>query len=274
MSIGDITAQGSPAISDIQSLINGSASAILRPKGAKGIAGFVFDYSTGDAVDLESDTTDHYTENGSFVNDHIVNKPIKITLNGLIGELVYRKPQGLLGALATLGGGLATVAAYGGNYTPQFFQKIQGIVGKTQAAVNSVNRYLNQAQSALKAINSLFGAQQTAQEIAFNSLWSLWKAKMIFGVDTPWAYFPSMTISNIGFRQDGDSISYSSIVVTMKEFRGASTKLTTFAGDSPDINGIQTSEPVAQGNAGSNDTSLLQLTNSNGLTGQITGGAK
>jgi hypothetical protein len=272
MSIGDVTGAVGQPLADISSLLDGAAVAVLKPLGAQGVAGFVFDIPTGESVDLESEVTDHYTEDNMFVNDHIVNKPVKIQLSGLVGELVYRKPQGILGTLALVGGGLASVAAFAGNYTPQFLQKAQGIIGKTQAVANQINQYLNQAQNALKAINSAFGAQQTAQQAAFNSLYALWRQKTIFSVTTPWYYFPQMGIVNINFRQDADSNDYSTVTFTLKEFRFAETKLSVFPGDSPDINGIQTSAPVTQGNAGTNDTAALDLVKKNGLLGLVTGG--
>lgn len=273
MSSGNLLEQSAQVVSDFKTLLNGAAVTVLQPKGAQGLAGWVFDIPTGETVDLESDITDHYTEDNSFVNDHIVNKPIRIMMSGLIGELVYRVPSGWLGSLRQISGRLAQLSALGGNYTPGFVQTAQGILGKAQAAANLINQYLNQAQNAARAIASLFGPQMTAQQKAFNQLSALWKAKTIFTVTTPWAYHPSMAIASMGFRQDQDSNDYSTITITLKEWRSASTKLTTYkGGDLTNPTGIQKTDSTAQGPAGtSNTTTLYDLNNSGALKGKLAG---
>jgi hypothetical protein len=256
MSAGNIPTSITQPVTDFQKFLNGASQYVIAPRGAKGVAGWVFDIPTGESEDFEADVTDHYTENGSFINDNIVNKPIRVSLSGLIGELVYRKPAGALGALTQVAGRLSQVAALGGNYSPGFVQKTQGILGQAQAAGNSINRYLDTAQNMVKSVSSLFGPQQTAQQKAYNDLTALWKAKTIFSITTPWAYHDSMTVATMGFRQDQDSDDYSTIVITFKEYRAAETKLSTFKGGDTNLNAIQTSQPITQGTVGSDQTFL------------------
>src|SRR5690606_31140592 len=56
---------------------------------------FMFDYEESNELLLESETTDHYTESGSVLNDNITNKPEIISLTGYIGELSTRLKGGL-----------------------------------------------------------------------------------------------------------------------------------------------------------------------------------
>ena len=273
MSIGNVVQQTGKIVTDFQTLLNGAAVTVLQPKGAKGIAGWVFDIPTGESVDLESDVTDHYTENNSFVNDHIVNKPERVMLSGLIGELVYRLPNGVLGALRNVSGRLAQLSALGGNYTPGFIQTAQGLVSKAQSTANTINRYINTAQNTAKAVTSLFGPQQTKQQKAYNQLHTLWAQKTIFTVTTPWAYHPAMVITAVGFKQDQNQNDYSEITVTLKEFRFAETKLTTFdGGDLSNPTAIQKTESTPQGPAGqSNTTTLFDLNQAGKLKGKLSG---
>ena len=66
---------------------------ILKPLGAKGIAGFVFDIEREHRIELKSEITDHYIEDNSTIQDHISKAPVLITLTGYVGE-IYNAPQG------------------------------------------------------------------------------------------------------------------------------------------------------------------------------------
>lgn len=273
MSTGNLATGAIQAVSDFKTILNGASTMVLQPKGTQGLAGWVFDIPTGETVDFESDITDHYTEDNSFVNDHIVNKPIRISMSGLIGELVYRVPGGVQGVLRQISGRLAQLSALGGNYTPGFVQASQNILAKAQAAANLINQYLDQAQNVAKVISSPFGPPMTAQQKAYSQLSALWKAKTIFTVTTPWAYHQAMAISSMGFRQDADSNDYSTITITLKEWRAAETKLTTYkGGDLSNLTGIQKTGSTPQGPAGtSNTTTLFDLSQSGALKGKLAG---
>lgn len=269
-------------IKSVQNVLNGSVQAVVRPNKTNDpstvdptATGFIFDIPTGEKEELESDTTDHYTESGSFLNDHIVNKPIRITLNGLVGELVYRLPAGWLGTLRQVSGRLAGLAALEGNYTPGFVQKVQGILGNAQAAANLLNQYLQTAQSIAGIASSFYGPHKiTSQKNAYNVLYGLWIKKTIFTISTPWADHPAMVIENMGFTQDQDSNDYSTIIIKFKEFRFAATKFTKFNGSdvSTDVTSVQNSAAAPQGPAGtSNTTTLYDLNQSGALKGKLTG---
>ena len=274
--------------SDISTLLNGSTRAIVRPNSRINPMvidperpGWVFDIPTGENVDLESDTTDHYTEDNSFVNDHIINKPIKITLTGLIGELVFRAPKdGFLGGLRKVSGRLGQLAALGGNYTPGFVQTVQGILGKSQAIANIANQALQQTQNVPGAVSSFYSSKIGLQKTAYNTLYGLWRNKTIFTITTPWSDHPTMVISTIGFKQDQDSNDYSTITISFKEFRFAATKLVILQGSdvAGDITGAQDVSATSQGPAGTNTTTLfdgvqsLSGGKSKSIIGAVSGG--
>ena len=275
-------------MSDISNLLNGSTRAVVRPNSRLNPLvvdpdrpGFVFDIPTGENADLESDTTDHYTESNTYVNDHIVNKPVKIMLSGLIGELVFRTPKdGFLGGLRQISGRLAGLSALGGNYTPGFVQTVQGLLGKAQAAANLANQALQATSSVSGVVSSFYGPKITKQREAYNILSGLWKNKTIFTVTTPWADHPSMVITSIGFKQDQDSSEYSTLTISFKELRIADTKLIILQGSdiSNDVTGAQSAAGTAQGPAGTNTTSLFDAAQSlkggksKSIIGAISGG--
>lgn len=230
MSISTIAQSTNAGISNVRDYLDTKVDSILKPKAADGISGFVFDVADSDDLTDESEVTDHWTEDNSFLNDHIVQKPIKITLSGFIGELTYQRPKGIEGALQELGNRLELVDAYLGDYTPGFVQQAQGIVSQAESVVSQVNQTLDRVQNIVSALDGET-AEPTAQEKAFRELFALKRAKEIVTVQTPWGYFDNMIITMISYSQDSETRSITSITVSLKEVRFAEVKTTSYETD-------------------------------------------
>lgn len=193
---------------------------LVKPKSAKGIGGFLFDYETETTVTVQAEVTEHYTEKNTFIMDHVAHKPARIVLRGLVGELVESPPQGVIGAIGILQGKLSTLPALFGKYTPGALKGIQQAVTKATDTVNKIDNYISRAQNIVGLfVGSTPGP--TRQQRAFIELYALWLTSQVVTVETPFKYFDSMVIESISFTQEEESKSYSDIVVTMKEVRFA-----------------------------------------------------
>jgi len=223
---------------------------ILAPKSSPGISGFIFDIPDTETLQLQSDITDHFTESNSFLNDHIVRKPIMITLTGFIGELVYRTPEGILGAIQTLDNRLETVEAYAGDLTPGGVQIAQRVIGQAQNAISAINQTIGK----VKNLVGLFDgedAADTLQAKAYQQLFALSKMGEIVTVQTPWSYFDSMAIKNISFTQNAESKEMTDISITLKEIRFAEIKTVNFDQNQfPPAVEVQEAPEENQGQAG------------------------
>jgi hypothetical protein len=199
---------------------------ILKPKGLKGINGFVFDLATEDSVQMSADITDHYTEDNMFVNDHVAIRPVRIIMKGFIGEVVYNtNPSGILGLFSTVQNALTTVPAYLGKYTPKGLQDIQKVLVKGTSLVNKVDNYISRA----KNIVGLFDASTKLnnQQKAYDTLKQLFVNRVICSVETPFEYFDEkMIIESIAFRQGENDKYRMDIWVTLKEIRVATVSVT------------------------------------------------
>ena len=76
-----------------------STKYILKPLGARGIGGFVFDIPDEAKVTLSADITDHWVEDNTTVNDQIAIKPDMIALSGFVGELPYIFPGNVINSV-------------------------------------------------------------------------------------------------------------------------------------------------------------------------------
>ena len=70
-----------------------AGTAVVNILSATGIAGFKFHVPETEQVQFENEITDHYIETGSAIQDHIAQRPITITLTGLVGDYFYSVNQ-------------------------------------------------------------------------------------------------------------------------------------------------------------------------------------
>lgn len=66
-----------------------AGTAIVNILSTTGIAGFKFHVPETEQIQFENEITDHYIETGSAIQDHIAQRPIIITLTGLVGDYFY-----------------------------------------------------------------------------------------------------------------------------------------------------------------------------------------
>lgn len=241
--------------------LDAKSTAVVSEAGQEGISGWVFDISGGESIELESDITDHFTENGSFIQDHIVNKPMRITLSGLIGELKYEAPKNgtIEGDLSALSNSLTAVPAYLGPLTPQASQKL---AVATSAAAYAAGQYeaIKKRVSNLKKYFDGKDATETLQQKAFAELKAMRDSKQIVTVQTPWGFYSNMAIVSISIRQDDKTNDYSDVSVSLKEMRFASVETTTFDSGAyqSDID-VQSAAPAETGEVQGMDTESSTL---------------
>jgi hypothetical protein len=238
--------EGAFSPADSASFLDNKSTALVAPKSTKGISGFVFDIPDTDELSLQSDITDHYTEDNSFLNDHIVRKPVMVTLAGFIGELVYT-PNEIDRAIQELTGRLSVVSGYLPDYTTGGQQIINGAAQRAVSAASQINQAISKTQN-LVSVFTGESQEETKQEKAFNTLYALWQSQEVMTVLTPWKFLESMVIERISFMQTGESEQISDITVTLKEIRTATVKTTDYENDiDPPRVDVQKAETEEQG---------------------------
>lgn len=269
MSFATIPQNTNRGISNVEQQVDDITSAILRPKTALGINGFLFDIPREENLDLRTDVTDHFTENNSFINDHIVNQPVTVTLNGYQGELIFEGLGGIAGGIQQLQNRLETVEAYAGESTPGAVQDAQRVLNQTQRAISTINQTVDRVQNVIGLLGGQQGQEQTRQERAYNELNGLRLARTPVTLQTPWAYFDSMIITSLRFVQTEETRDRSEISVSLKEFRTAEVQTVAFDEDLlPPRQQIQVTEQEDQGQIRGTDANtsiLLRLAQNAGL---------
>lgn len=92
MPVDVIPSDDSTSVFDVlRSLSQLERQAIVRPKNPPdGIAGFVFNVTQEEEINLRSVITDHFVEDNTAINDEIALSPEEFTLRGIVAELSIR----------------------------------------------------------------------------------------------------------------------------------------------------------------------------------------
>ncbi len=186
----------------------------------EGIAGFLFDIPQSEEVSLQAQITDHFTQENYAIQDHIAISPIKITLTGEIGNLVFSENRfsqfvnTVLDRLGPLG-----------VLSPQQSQS-------ARQALSEINRLQSAAQSAVTQFRNLSDAFSPnpagtdPQQRAYFKLQGMFNSRSIISVQTPWKTFPSMAIESLSFSQDEETKDKSTITAVFKEIRTVQVSFT------------------------------------------------
>jgi len=215
---------GSAAAASSTIAVGGSALSLIPAARAlfssedfpAGIAGFLFDLPINDNVTLAAQISDHWLETNVAVQDHIAIEPLKITLTGIVAELIYTKS-----AIET--------------YIQQVLDRLSPLGILTPAQSISAKKYLSEASRLKSAVSSAIGQLSDLAEVfsdtygknkqqkAFDTLSNFFENRAILTVETPWKTFKSMAIVSLSFEQAEDTKEMTTITASFKEMRFVET---------------------------------------------------
>jgi hypothetical protein len=217
--VNNAAGKGMTSMSEAQSFLNDNISNLVTPQEMKGINGWLFDVKKTEQIDNEADITDHYMEDNTVINDHVVRKPIRITLSGYIGELVARKSDISNAIPSYLSSSLSTISAYTGEYTSGTIQKMQEVISQSQSYANTVNQAIDKTKDIVKQFKSFPDPAETAIKAAYNSLYAFFLSEDLLTVQTPFGLEDNMKIEKLSMSVPEDSESYTDISITLKKMR-------------------------------------------------------
>lgn len=190
-----------------------------------GYAGFIFDITKDETVELDSDITDHYVENGIAVQDHIALAPERVTVSGLVGEyknVVENHPnalQKITRKLTTLQSYLPAISDAAQTAYDIYERGTEGFTsweGITDTASDIGNLWKDYRNINIPA---------NEQQRAFLYFEALRNSRVTFTIQTPFRYYTDMAIERIAIRQSGATRDESEFEVSFKKIRYVSTEI-------------------------------------------------
>lgn len=217
-----------------------AGNAIINFLSNTGIAGFKFHIPQTEIIRLENDITDHYVETNSPIQDHIAQKPITITLTGLVGDYFYSLNQ-IEDMLARVVPTLTLVK--------EFLPKISAAATFLKASkLNATTKLkslakFNKTQSPdstfkLSATQTIVASDFSAMDLfsLFQQLYKLksaqtrayiffeclWKSRGLISVETTWKKFDNMAVQKIDVKRDNNA-DITDISITLKQISTTTT---------------------------------------------------
>ena len=251
---------------DISSLVNSIVNQfIVKPTGgllSQGINGFVFDIIGDEDIDLNSDITDHYTEDNISVQDHIALRPPKFTLVGFVGELkdVFSLSfDNLSSTIASLN----LIGEYAQTFTTQAVQAYDALIGSATPSGTPLSQYPNIYQ-----LYNEISTSATKQQNAYYYFVNLWQNRVLCNVETPWTVWTNMAIENVRILQRDDNKYISEFSVTFKQIRMVSSASFSV----PTASNDQATQGVDSANTPEMSGRVDDMTTPTVLTGTYVGG--
>lgn len=223
----------------------GTLKAIARPASpVSGISGFLFGIPEEESVELTSDSTNHYLEDNTAIQDHIALNPEQITLKGSVYEMLIPSYSAMPAPL-----GKSNPLVPSSLYAPSTKTKgdEDAPIPTVQPSTTAYNRWKNAG-----------AIQNGAQKKAFDYFYQLWRGRMLFSVETPWGVFRDMHIINFNPTQSKESNEVTNITVTFKRLRFAGTSTET-SGQLFERSETQNQQLSKNSNAGGNPTQQTEV---------------
>jgi len=188
--------------------------AFVKPKNTNipvGIQGFLFSIPTGESITFQSQITDHWTQSNNTIQDHVALQPIKVTLSGIVSDVIWKKDPIAI-------------------YAEQTINRISNTPGLepgfAQASIDALYVYnesirlIAEAQKVINDTKTLFGAISTAttpQTEAYFILKSYWDTRTLCTIAMPWGSLDNMVIENLQFTQGEETKDWTEVSVTFKQ---------------------------------------------------------
>lgn len=219
-----------------------------------GIGGFTALVRVSEQYKLTAEVPNTPVEDGSFVNDHIILKPVVLSISGDVSD-VHLRASLAISALTSVQAEIGNVVA---QYAPE----------RTQAQLAQVNALANDVTDAIQRVDNLidtgsqvldlFGNQDTEtkglQEQFLDAMESLYNGKQAITIDMPFRSHKNMVITSLAIAYDNEidatsfSMEASQIRLAELQFTEVGTPSAGLGGQTDALvdSGTQEGAPVEQ----------------------------
>jgi len=189
-----------------------------------GIGGFIAGVRVSESITLTSDVPDNYVEDGSVINDHIINNPVTISIDGEVADVnekVLFVPEIALKAI---------------DKSAEILDSLS-IVKKTKQQLEKINEFAKPLGNAYKDVEDSFDQGQqlydyfsgqkakTIQDDFFDFLNQIYYSKQLITIEMPFRDYKNMRITSLTISKDNTTNQALKYKLSAKEVRFAETIL-------------------------------------------------
>lgn len=183
-----------------------------------GIGGFNLDVRLDSSINFTMVAPENYVEDGSVINDHIINDPITISISGEVAD-IHIKPEFDDFVLETLREKIQ-FKVINTVLTKQQQQKIQSVVDKVTGALKLVQKGLD-IYNRFNNRNEPTAKYRTIQDDFFDFLELNYINKRLLTIEMPFRNYENMLITSLTITKDNSTNQKLKYSLSAKEIRFA-----------------------------------------------------
>ena len=170
--------------------------------GEVGIGGFKAFARTRETTNYKSTAPTSYLEDGSPVQDHIINDPITISIDGSVGD-VYIVKTGIESRINQINETLGKTGIYLPLKTQSQIQKSNALISEFRDRIRQVDRLIDTGRDIIN-----FGSDsgvKTPQEQFIDMMEAYYESKTLVVIDMPFRRLTNMRITDLSVTRDADN---------------------------------------------------------------------
>lgn len=169
-----------------------------------GIGGFTFFARVRDSYKLSADSPVIPVENGSFVNDHIIRKPIMLSIEGDVSDLhvranpTIRQFQRLQAEVGNL------TSQYAPAWTQVQLSQVSALANDLADAVRSADALLDAGEQAIDFFGNRDTVEKGLQEKFLDAMEAIYFGGQLIAIDMPYRRHENMVITSFTASTDNE----------------------------------------------------------------------
>ena len=202
----------------IDNIVKGYLYKKKDEKQTVGIGGFNLDVRLDSSINFTMVAPENYVEDGSVINDHIINDPITLSISGEVAD-IHLKPMFDDFVLETIREKVQ-FKVINTVLTKQQQQKIQSVVDKIQSVVKLANKGFD-IYNRFNNRNKPISKARTVQDDFFDFLESNYINKRLITIEMPFRNYENMLITSLTITKDNSTNQKLKYSLSAKEIRFA-----------------------------------------------------
>lgn len=187
-----------------------------------GIGGFLLTAIESKALEMDSEIPDHNLEDGSVIQDHIIQRPKRIIVEGTVGD-IHERPAPQRVAIDRVSDELGRITAYIPEKTAAQISRSRALLEDAADFARKVEDLINAGEGTAE----FFGVRDPETPLGeqfIDFIETIRDQKQTIDLDFPFRKYSNMAVLTLSIERDntGNALSYS---ITFKKVEFASTRV-------------------------------------------------